>query len=66
VSEEKVEPLDRLVGSVQSVLQQIVEDITEEDAKTRAEQAVAAVLQSGYKITEPEAQLEFGFTPDEE
>lgn len=65
MSEEKIEPLDRLVSAVQAAIQSIAADVTEEDAKARAEQAVAAVLQSGYKITEPEAQLEFGFTPDE-
>jgi hypothetical protein len=66
VSDEKIEPLDRLVSAVQAAIKGIAEDITDDDAKARAEQAVAAVLQSGYKITEPEAQLEFGYTPDEE
>ena len=65
MSAEKIEPLDRLVSAVQAAIQSIAEDVTEEDAKVRAEQAVAAVLQSGYKITDVESQLEFGFTPEE-
>lgn len=66
MSSEKIEPLERLLQSVTAQFKAAGEDVTDEDARAAAEKAVESVLQSGYKITEPEAQLEFGFAPDEE
>lgn len=64
MSAEKVEPLERLLSAVTERFKG--EDVSDEDARAAAEKAVESVLESGYKITEPEAQLEFGFAPDDE
>jgi hypothetical protein len=63
VSDEKIEPLERLLSAVTERFKG--EDVSDEDARKAAEKAVESVLESGYKITEPEAQLEFGFAPDD-
>jgi len=66
VSEEKIEPLERLLRTVTEQFKARGEDVSDEDARAAAEAAVESVLQSGYRITEPEAQLEFGFASDDE